>query len=97
MRRGAIFNHQTMIEISIEHGIEMPKNRNRVWGEMGRIRAALGLMAVGDSFLLPSTTSTPKLTYLAAKQVRCVVMMRRIPGQGYRVWLVKKLDQKGNL
>jgi len=73
--------------IVIETGIEMPTGRLRDgYGDLGIMRQALLQMQPGDSFVWTKNNKHP---YLAAKQVRCKIISRKLPEGGWRIWRVE--------
>jgi len=72
--------------IVIETGIPMPTGRLRDgYGELGILRQALLQMKPGDSFVWSKNNKHP---HLAAKQVKCKIITRKLPEGGWRIWRV---------
>lgn len=74
----------------IETGIPMPERRC-LDSELSEMRAALRKMKVGDSFTYSRNQSRP---YEAARKVGVRISMRKINGEGWRVWLIEKAKVK---
>jgi len=82
-----------MEALKIEADIPIPDGKTRDGNtDMGLLRSAFRVMAVGNSFFWPKTCTHP---YLAAKQVGVKITCRKQDKGGWRIWLRSRPRRQG--
>lgn len=73
-------------KIQVESRIEMPPGRMAMTGKLAALRDAIAAMKPGDSFMWGDKDN--KAPYAAARQLKSKISIRKISGEGWRVWRV---------